>query len=299
MLFACVSACASALPEAPAERALVNDVRAIVRAQARGEWIVDRVALDSIMPAVAWSACQVTPEARDASLVWLDTTIAGERARLGGGTTRELWIANDRDRGELSDLIELERMRLALGTLSARATEDCPFWLEGRQTFDGIQTDASRFIALLESRGQGSLNIRGSDVALGGGGGGRLLVGAGLSERWTLVGGLELSGTGGLDEDGDVQALLGGAIPFVLRHVDAGIVFDVELALVTFLTGKPGIPPGVRAAIGYGFVTPRVAGSFAPQAVIWLGYEFYPDRDDDPAFHVISIGTRIGLDFDP
>ena len=46
-------------------------------------------------------------------------------------------------------------------------------------------------------------------------------------------------------------------------------------------------------------VEPRVGGAFSPHAMLWLGYEFHPQRGSDEPFHVIGFGTRIGVDIDP
>lgn len=296
-----IPGCTSVLPVAPVERALVNDVRTIVRSQARSEWTVDRSALDMIAPAVAWSACQVSADERARSLQWLDGAIGDEEEALGGRglPAADLWRRADKDLGELDDLLELSRIRLALAGLHTRAADDCPFWLEADPEFSGMQGDADRFILLLESRGGVTLHLRGSALAFGGGGAGRVLVGGGLSDRLTLAAGFEIGGTGRFDEDGEVTGVLGAALPVLLRFVDAGSVIDLELAATTFLGGARGWPPGVRAAVAFGVVTPRVGGAFSPSAVFWIGYELHPARGPDEAFHVIGLGTRIGVDVDP
>lgn len=295
------AACASTLPTPPVERALVNDLRTIVRSQARSEWTIDRVALDLVAPAVAWSACQVPADTRDAALGWLDGAIGDEEQRLGGRglPAAELWKKADRDLAELDDLIELQRMRLALGDLHARAASDCPFWLEADPSFEGMQGNADRFVLLLESRGGAQLLLRGSTVVFGGGGAGRVLAGWGPSDRLTIAAGFEIGGTGRFDTEGEVSGVLGAAAPILVRFVDAGSVIDLEVAATTFLEGARGWPPGVRAAIGFGLVTPRVGGAFSPSAIFWVGYEYHPARGPEDPFHVIGIGTRVGVDVDP
>lgn len=296
-----LAACASTLPSAPTERALVNDVRTIVRSQARSEWTVDRIALDLVAPAVAWSACQVSDQARAAALAWLDGQIGAEEERLGGRglPAAELWRKADRDLGALDDLIELQRMRLALGDLHARAPTDCPFWLEADPTFTGMQGNADRFVLFLESRGGASLLVRGSTLVFGGGGAGRVLAGWGPSDRLTIAAGFEIGGSGRFDTEGEVTGVLGAALPVLVRFVDAGSVIDLEVAATTFLEGARGWPPGIRAALGFGLVTPRVGGAFSPSAVFWVGYEYHPARGPEDPFHVIGIGTRVGVDVDP
>lgn len=183
--------------------------------------------------------------------------------------------------------------------LHERADSDCPFWLEADPEFIGMQGDADRFVIFVESRGQVALNIRGGSAGLAGGGGGRVLLGAGLSANATIVAGIEVGGGGRFGDDREVTGVLYGALPVVLRLPDVGSAIDLELAAVTFFDGARGWPPGVRAAIAYGFVTPRVGGVFSPQAMFWVGYEFHPQRGSDEPFHMIGLGTRIGVDIDP
>jgi hypothetical protein len=292
------ASCATALPPDPIERALYVDTLTLVRSQARDEWTVDRIAQDGIAPGVAWSACQVAPERRRALLGWLDGQIATEETRLGGDA-KTAWLARGKELGEVDDLLELQRVRAALNRIDERP-EDCPFWLEEDPEFIGMQGDAHRFIMYVESRGQLALNVQSSGGArFSGGGGGRVLLGGGLSDRVSLLSGLEVGGGGRFGEDGSLSGVLTGALPVLVRFANAGSAIDVELAAVSFLEGSKAWPPGIRAAVALGFQTPRVGGAFAPHAMFWLGYEYHPRRDDEEPFHVIGLGTRIGVTIDP
>ncbi len=292
-----VNGCATSAPTVPAQRALYNDVVTLVRSQARDEWTLDRVGLNAIASGVAWSGCQTDAATREGLLVWLDAAITAEEARLGGPAA-DHWRRH-RDLGEVADLIELGRVKKAVTDLHARAEAECPFWLEADPAFVGTQGNADRFTIWLESRGGGSLNVRGDALALSGGGAGRALVGGGISDRLTLMAGLELGGAGRFDLEGKVSAVFGAAVPVVLRFVDGGQVFDIEVAATTFLDPDVGLPPAIRVALAYGFVTPRVGGAFSPMATFWVGWEYHPPRGDDPPFHMIGLGTRIGVDIDP
>lgn len=294
-----LASCATALPPDPIERALYVDTLTLVRSHARDEWTVDRIAQNEIAPGVAWSACQVAPDKRRALLSWLDGQIANEQTRLGGDA-KTAWLARGKDLGEVDDLLELQRVRAALASIDERAATDCPFWLEEDPEFVGMQGDAHRFIIYAESRGQLALNVQSSGGArVSGGGGGRLLLGAGLSDRVSLLSGLEVGAGGRFGADGSLSGVLTGALPVLVRFADAGTALDLELAAVSFLEGSKAWPPGIRAAIAYGFQTPRVGGAFAPHAMFWLGYEYHPRREDEEPFHVIGVGTRIGVAIDP
>ncbi len=296
LFIALLTGCASTLPPDPIERALYVDTLTVVRSQVRGEWTVDRVAIDSITPGVAWSVCQVAPERRAGLTTWIDGEIAKEEQRLGG-SAEVGWKRAGRDLDEVEALLELQRVRAALASVREG---DCPFWLEADPEFRGTQGDAERLVLLLESRGQVALNIRNDgSLRFSGGGAGRVLVGYGFSDSFTLATGFEIGGAGRFDQEGEVSAVLGGAVPILFRFADASEIIDLELAAVTFLEGARGIPPGIRAAVAFGFLTPRVGGAFSPSALFWFGYEYHPRRGADDPFHVIAIGTRIGVDVDP
>jgi hypothetical protein len=307
LLVACaqLGGCATASPERPAEAALYRDVRTFVRSHARDAWTVDRVSLEAIAPSVAVSACQAGPEARRGLVGWLDGRIAEEEARLGG-SPEAVW-RRSRDLDPLARWLELKRIRGAVAGLDARADVDCPFWLPPDPDFQGTEGDADRWVIYLESRGGGSVNLRGADVALSGGGAGRLLLGRGLGPHVTVAAGLEVGGAGRFERrerpDGssanEVTGVIGGAAPLLVRFGDAGEVIDLEVAATAFLDGGRTMPPGVRAAVAWGLVTPRVGGAFAPMALFWLGWEYHPRRGEEAPFHMIGVGTRVGVDIDP
>lgn len=298
LILALTSGCASTVPVTHDERALYRDVVTLVRAKARDEWTVDRIAQDEIAPGVMVSACQVAPETRTSLIAWVTAEIARTEAELGGDA-RTVWLREGRDKDAVADLLELARVKDALATAHAEAERDCPFWLEADPDFIGVQGDANRFVLFLESRGQLGLTLRGDSARFAGGGAGRILLGAGLDNDATLAAGLELGGGGRLGDDDRIVGVLSGAMPVLLRFTDMGRAFDVEVAAVTFLRGVEGWPPGFRAALAYGFLTPRIGGAFSPQAMFWLGYEYHPARGQDAPYHLIGLGTRIGLDIDP
>lgn len=288
--------CAASLPPEPVERALYVDALTVVRSQARDDWTVDRLALEGVTPAVAWSVCQVAPERRAGLMAWLDAAITREEQRLGGSSEIG-WRRAGKDMGAIEELLELQRVRAAIALVRP---EECPFWLEADPGFRGMQGDAERLVFIFESRGGVALNLRSEGgLRFSGGGAGRVLVGFGASDRLTVATGFEIGGFGRFDQKGDVTGVLGGAFPLLVRLADAGSLVDLEVAAVTFLEGARGWPPGIRAAIAFGFLTPRVGGAFSPAAMFWLGYEYHPRRDLDAPFHVIGVGTRIGVDFDP
>ncbi len=301
-----VAACATLPePQTPPERALLGDLRTLVRSRARDAWTVDRVSQEAIAPGVAVSGCQAGPEVRRGLITWLDGRITAEEARLGG-TATAIW-RRDRSLDELDELLELQRVRAAVSGLDARAAVDCPFWLEADPGFIGVEGDADRLVLWLESRGGGSVNLRRGDLALSGGGAGRALLGHGVGRAMTLAAGLELGGAGRFERrtrldggtESEISGVLGAAVPLVVRFADAGEVVDLEVAATAFLDGGVTMPPGIRAAVAWGLVTPRIGGAFSPMALFWVGWEYHPRRGDEAPFHMIGLGTRVGVDIDP
>ncbi len=293
-----LTGCATAAPSDPVERALFVDTLTLVRSKARDAWTIDRIAQDEIAAGVMESACQVPEAARQGLLRWLEQRRKSLEVSLGGDL-RTVWLREGRDLDAISDLLELTRVETALANAEARASEDCPFWLEPNAGFIGLQGDDDRFVIYLESRGQLGLRLHDETAHFSGGGAGRVLLGAGLGDGMTLLTGLELGGGGRMGEDGRIQGVLSGALPLVWRFADAGSAFDLEVAAVTYLQGGEGWPPGFRTALAYGFVTPRIGGAFAPHAMFWLGYEYHPARGAEDPFHIIGVGTRIGVSIDP
>ncbi|MBI5518254.1 MAG: hypothetical protein HY909_31070 [Deltaproteobacteria bacterium] len=294
-LFA-LAGCASATPRGASERALYGDLRRIVESHQRTDWVVDRVEVDALAAVTLRSACQTPPAARRRLAAWLDAELARQ-----GGTARAVYEAHGGSLSAASEALTLERVRLLSRYAEEHAAEDCPFWLTPRGRFSGVHGDARRFVVLAESLGGGGLLIRGGDVTLVGGGGVRLLPGVGVSERVTLAAGIELGGLGTLGANGEsgVQALVSGAVPVLLRLQDGSRIVDLEAALTgTWRSREQPLDVGVRVSAGLGLVTLRV-GSFMPYGLLWVGYEFQPAPQREGDAHIVQLGTRVGIDWDP
>jgi hypothetical protein len=286
------------LPDDHVQRSLYNDLRQVVDTRQRIGWVVDRTEYEGAAPSVLQSVCQVPQEDRIELLDWLDARIDEE-----GGPAEAAYRREGEDLDAVKELLTLERMRGALEYADALSNDDCPFWLEPDQEFDGVQSDTYRFVLLAESLGGMSLIFR-DGVQLGGGGALRLLPGYGFTDRFTLAMGLEIGGSGavsgvGTDEEQEIVARPTGALPLVLRMHDDTWVYDLELAALTqYYKDSVSFPPGARIALGAGIKTVRI-GSIMPIAVGFLAYEVEPAYRDLPVSHSFRIGTRVGLDYDP
>jgi hypothetical protein len=287
-----LTGCAS-LPADPAQSALFQDVRQVVVMKERTSWVVDRVELDDIAPELLTSVCQATPEARAGLRAW----VAGEAAAIG--RPDEIFA----ETGEVDDdALTMSRVELALAYADRHAGQDCPFYLEQDEAFPGVQIDRDRFLLFLESNPNAAVLIEGDKTSLAGGGAGRLLLGYGFTDHFTVALGGEFGGRGLISTGGGEQkvgAIFTQAIPLVFRFRDLSQIYDVEISATSFTTPEnPRIHPGVRVVLGTGVATLRVRG-FLPLAMGQIGYEFYPAGDGQPTTHLIRVGTAFSLDIDP
>lgn len=292
-----LAACAS-WPHDRVERALYADLAKAVELSNDTGWVVDRVQLENNAEDAMRSVCQVAPEKRTSLERWLDAELT-----LGGGSAAEIYRRSGRDLGAASDALEIERVRALLRYADERASADCPFWLEPDPNFLGVHGDEGRLVLLAETLGYGSIVLEGGDGALGGGGGGRLLVGHGFGPQVTLALGAEIGGSGAFvdNEKGSrsIETTFSAAVPLLLRISNLSRVFDFEVApSVRFDPGVDVLPPGVRTSVALGFSTMR-SSSFMPYALLWLAYEYHPKDNRGPADHSLHAGTRVGVDWDP
>jgi hypothetical protein len=285
-----------AMPPTPAARSLYVDAEKVVGTGEQLGWVIDQHEVDEALPEVLPSVCQVPEEDRLSLIRWLEARIEAE-----GGSAEAVYRANGGDLGEVEDLLELERIHMVLMAAERAAGEHCPFWLETDEDFEGIHGTRG-FTVIAETNGGGGLILRDGQIALGGGGGGRVLPSIGFSETVALGIGVELGGAAAFEEtaSGSVSVAVQfmGAIPLLLRIRDGLGVIDLEAAPVFRYVDDAVRTPGFRVAIGYGLSTLR-GGGFMPHAILWLGYEFQPPRLDFGAEHSIRLGTRVGIDWNP
>ncbi len=292
-----LSACKT-LPAQPTERALYVDARKALRAESRLGWTVDRIEVTEASVQTEVSACQVPPERRAALRAWVDERIAAE-----GGPAAEQF-ARGRSKAELKEVIELERTRSVLAQLEEHVPADCPFWVKPSEPFEGLHSVSNRWVVIAESVGGGSLSFSHGHVEAGGGGAARVFAGYGIGSHLELALGFEAGGDAVLqkqqDPDGTLQA--NGAfrfgVPAFLRVIDVDWVYDLELAAMSRLTNGELRPMGARVALAGGVAGLRRLG-LMPALSLWLAYEIFPAQDKRAAEHVIRVGTKVGIDWDP
>lgn len=300
LLVLLAAGCAAPRPPPGPQRALHDDLTAIVVTEARSDWVADRLEFEQMGPRALQSGCLTPPTDRQALRAWLDAEIARQ-----GGPAAARYAKNGNDFKSIEDLVELERIRGTLAWIEAHAADDCPFWLQPDADFAGVQSSQGRFVLLVESMGGFQL-VRGEgpDLRFGGGGGGRLLPGFGLTDRVTLVGGFELGGTTTFPADSNgsrtVKPAWAFATPVMMRLHAGTWRFDTEAALIARapIEAPDDLRYGARLAQAVGIAGLRVAGVM-PYVMIWAGYEWLPPAGGESGVEIMRFGTRVGIDWDP
>jgi hypothetical protein len=290
-----MTACAP-LPTVATQRALYVDARKALRGESRLGWTVDRVEIEDAVAQTEPSACQVTPHDRAALRDWVAARLGAE-----GGPAAAQYRAGAR-LGDLKEPIELERTGALLAEVERHLPGDCPFWLSPDADYRGLHSVAHRFVVLAESMGGGSLSITSGRTRAGAGGAARLFASQGVSSHVQLALGIEVGGDAVLQKSAQGELEPKGAfrfgVPLLARWIDIDRIYDVEVAAVTALTDGVLTPWGARIALAGGVSGLRRIG-FMPSLQIYAGYELYPAQRDLPLQHVLRLGTRVGVDWDP
>ncbi|MDI1481264.1 hypothetical protein [Polyangium sp. y55x31] len=287
---------AAAEPPSRAESALLHDLVKIVESKANSGWKIDRYELETMMPDALESVCGTPEEVRLDALARQARTVESL-----GGPVAEAFRKNGGKMSGLSDLLAATRVHDLLAEALKRAPAECPFWITPSPAFRGVQTDADRFTLNLETDGLFLLRRTEGKFLPGAGGSGRLLLGRGLSHRFTLLFGLEFGGWALIEQSEEATNFpleFIGAVPLVVRHVRETWQFDLELAPVAFLTQSDLRPSaGGRVGVSIGVSTLRIR-RIMPWAGLQLSAEHYPANDVRGTITVIKGGGRVGFDWD-
>lgn len=286
----------AAEPPSRAESALLHDLVKIVESKANSGWKIDRYELETMMPDALESVCGTPEKARLDALARQASTVESL-----GGPVAEAFRKNGGKMSGLADLLAATRVHDLLAEALKRAPAECPFWITPSPAFRGVQTDADRFTLNLETDGLFLLRRTEGKFLPGAGGSGRLLLGRGLSHRFTLLFGLEFGGWALIEQSEEATNFpleFIGAVPLVVRHVRETWQFDLELAPVAFLTQSDLRPSvGGRVGVSIGVSTLRIR-RIMPWAGLQLSAEYYPENDVRGTITVIKGGGRVGFDWD-
>jgi hypothetical protein len=280
-------------PPSGAQRALYLDLRKIVETNEDSGWIVDSTRLQVNLEPTLHSLCQVEPTMRLALDLWL-----AQQLQLAGGSALASYRKHGHRLGPARDALTIERTRTLLHYGQERVAQ-CPFWLEPQRDFLGHQGDAARWVVLAESTGFVSLVV--PHWIPGVGGGGRLLLGRGLSTQLTAAIGVEFFASGAFvtTDDHGFDATGSVAVPLLLRYVRLSRLFDLGVApVMRFGSRRPAWPPGGRVEIAAGISSLR-GSAFMSYSMLYFAYELHWAGHEAPADHTLQIGTRVAVDWAP
>lgn len=276
---------------------LIIDLEKMVEAQEALGWTIDRYEHDEMMSPALMSVCSATVAARVAALAALERRIVAL-----GGPVEAAFQKNGGKLRPLGDLLLVTRVRALLAEAMRRAPTECPFWLRPSPSFRGRETDAYRSTLNLESGGLAVLQGTGSgNPFIGAGASARLLLGHGISERWTFLSGADFGGTALYDVSGEETRFPIGfvaALPLVLRRNDRTWHYESEIASLAYFTRDDKRPsPGVRVGGLIGVSAIRVR-NIMPWVGVGIACEYVFDTAVRPAQWTLKAGARFGFDWD-
>lgn len=276
---------------------LVHDLSVLVAGKSQRGWEIDRLELESLLGAALESLCRTSVPARERAL----RDAQAQRDGLGGPIGAEM-AKHQGDVDALADLIQAERRLRLLELALNRAGGDCPQILRPHQQFLGRQTLAGRTVLHLDGGGLATLRTSGLGQQFGGGGSGRLMIGRGVSPRWTWFTGAELGGAALLDPLESNQQLklhLYFAWPAMLRWTRQQFHIDVDAAPVMQLSADGDIRGfGARTGVMAVVSTARLLSAI-PYAGVGVSFEQMLTGPAGAASEwTVRAGFRVGFDLD-
>ncbi len=301
--------CAPALPQVPAERALVRDIARVVDVATRTGWEFDDLEIEEAAPNALKAACQTPEQSRTEAIAWV-----ARRVDLLGGEPAALWRARDRDLGAIEELLFWSRVERLLTETDDRVRKGkCPFWLESSPNFKGVHTSAHRYLLSVEGGGRFTMERAVGQTRYGGGGSGRLLAGRTFDDRFALLFGVEFGGDarftnlklGQVEEFPELAAV--AAAPLVGRwdfglsthvEVEVGPLLFIDRATADEKLGivDAGAVPGIRFGAGIGGKYLRIQQGVIPRFTFAFTVDLIPSDNGRPTLVQLGFGARTGLD---
>lgn len=299
LCLALIAGCSYArtLPQDRTSATLYRDMQRLVSIRAAAGWQVDRLEIEGLLPEVLMSLCQVPVDRREALRTWLESRIAAL-----GGPVEDAWRERGKKRDEVTDLLQLTRIRDALDHAMASAEADCPFWLEPDPEFAGRQISDDRWQFTVGGGGKGIVVNQGGQRDLQFGGAGRFVLGRNFGSRLGFYSGVESGASAGFPRDeggdrGNLVLAIDTMLPVIVRYRLVNSYFEVEAGYVNRVTEEDwsDFSHGVHVGLAFGGRASRVRWFF-PGAVFGVSYEHIAADGDN--LHLIKMGFRAALDLD-
>ncbi len=277
------------------------DLRKIVELQASTGWKIDRYEFEAMMPNALVSLCAASETVRAAVVA------SAEQAelRLGGPLDQAIDANGGRIDG-LEELLFAARVARLAREAVARAPQECPRWVKPSDRVSALQTPVDRWFLVAEGGGQATIQFeRGgaegvSNATLGGGGGGRILVGRAFGPAWSLRFGPDLSAKALVKRSGDTTSLplqFQAGLPMVLRFARVSWFTSAEVApLLLAVEGDDRLRGGGRLGFMVGRSALQLRG-LVPWAGLGVEVEAFPSFDERPTLINLKGGLRAGVDW--
>lgn len=274
---------------------LLDDVARVVAAEEADDWFTDHEPLRAVEEHLVPSVCHASPEARAAALHALQE----RRAKLGDA--KALFAQTHERTPEVRAALTAERELAGLKQALNRQGE-CPFWVDPKPGFLGLQSDRKRWTFSVESGGNVQFRYTQQHLTFGAGGSGRVLAGYGFDGCYSLLFGPELGGSALLRPDSNASEFVINyfpAVPMVFRSRQLTWHYELEAAPVAvFEADNTRLSYGARLGGAFAFTALR-RRNVLPWAGLAVSYEYYFEGGGREPTHFFRGGLRIGLPWDP
>ncbi len=274
----------------PATDGLLSDVRRIVAASEDSGWFIDAEEYELIESVLLESACRTPDAARQQALSRLE--------RRNSADPRALYVEDgNKSTARVRDALTRQRRYIALRRTLERLDE-CPFYIETDPDFRGRQTEREKWAVHLEGGGVGEATRSDGQYTIGGGGSGRLLLGRGIGDRYSMLVGGEVGGGAELNRPSVGEAFkvkYSAAAPVVFRIHRLSWFYDVEVGPVANLKAADlDLSWGSRVGFGFGLTTLRTL-EWLPWVGVAAAADGYWPQDGEPSVLILRAGIRVGI----
>jgi hypothetical protein len=303
MLFAAAGliGCARTLPQNANAARLYRDLQRLVALSNATGWRIDESEIRDLRDEALMSVCRTTPAVRRALSLWLDQQVAAN-----GGSVKQAYLRAGKKLGAVADLLELTRIRM-LHRDAVQNTNKCPFWLEPKETFPGIQIADNRWLLTAGGGGKAIALFQDGKFDFSAGGAGRLGFGRSFGSRFSLLSAIEVGGSGAFprdkttDDRGSLVLALDSVAMAMTRFRLVNAYVELEAGyLMRFMEGEPGHQNGMHIGISYAVRADRrewfLPAALFPGVAFSVIYDQTFPKSNQPKIHMLKIGLRAAVD---